>query len=130
MAVEADRAKIERAVGRLIRQYRGRASRQERRRQDRVDFVHPVTVWTEDGNELTVLSRDLSLTGVRLISSFSLLGQKVHVLLPAADGGNPYHFFVQVLWSYAVGDGLFENGAMFLDMFPRGTGRLRLVRED
>ena len=59
------------------------------------------------GGELTLLSRDLSLTGVRLISSRSLLGQKVHLFLPAEDGGDPYHFLVRILWSYAVGDGLF-----------------------
>jgi hypothetical protein len=129
MAAEAERRKIERAVGGLIQQYRSRAARQERRRQDRVDFIQPVTVWTEDGGELTLLSRDLSLNGVRLISSSSLLGQKIHVLLPV-DGDDPYHFFVRVVWSYAVGDGLFENGAMFLDLFPRGAGRLRLVPED
>src|SRR5436309_886218 len=67
--------KIERTLGRLIRRYRVTAARKERRHQNRVDYIQPVEVWTEDGHEMTLLSRDLSLTGIRLISARTLLGE-------------------------------------------------------
>ena len=41
----------------------------ERRVQDRVNFVQTVTVRTEDGDAFTLLSRDLSVTGIRLIGA-------------------------------------------------------------
>jgi hypothetical protein len=122
--------RIERVAARLIRHCRATAARAERRRESRIDFIQPVEIWMEDGHELIVLSRDLSLTGVRFISAHSLLGQKIHLLVPGGDKGVPYHFLVRVLWSCAVGDGLFENGALFLDTFPEHTERLRLVRDE
>jgi hypothetical protein len=127
---DRERQRIERVAARLIRRYQAAASREERRRESRIDFIQPVEVLTEDGRTLTVLSRDLSLTGVRLIASHSLLGQKIQVVLPGAGRGAPHRFLVRVLWSCAVGDGLFENGALFLDTFLERKGGLRLVTGD
>jgi hypothetical protein len=125
-----ERQRIERVASRLIRHYQSAASRQERRRENRVNFVQPVEVLTEDGRTLTVLSRDLSLTGLRLIASQSLLGQKIQVVLPGEGRDAPHRFLVRILWACAVGDGLFENGALFLDTFPEQGEGLRLVTED
>jgi hypothetical protein len=86
----------------------------ERRGQDRVDYVQAVTVRTEDGAEFSLLSRDLSPTGIRLVGTRRLLGQKIHVLVPCAGDKPAYNFLVRVLWTCAVGDGLFENGGAFL----------------
>jgi hypothetical protein len=124
------RQRIERVAARLIRRYQATTAGEERRHASRIDFIQPIELLMEDGRALTVLSRDLSLTGVRFIASQSLLGQKVHVLLPDDDRGVAYHFLVRILWACAVGDGLFENGALFLDTFPRRTEGLRLVSED
>ena len=88
----------------------------ERRLQDRVDYVQTVTVRTEDGGEFTLLSRDLSATGIRLVGTRRLLGQKVHVLAPAPGQDKPYDFLVRILWTCAVGDGLYENGGVFLEV--------------
>jgi hypothetical protein len=125
-----ERQRIERVASRLIRHYQTAASRQERRRESRIDFIQPVEVLTEDGRTLTVLSRDLSLTGVRLIASQSLLGQKIQVVLPGKGRNAPHRFLVRILWTCAVGDGLFENGALFLDTCLERSGGLRLVTED
>ncbi len=81
-----------------------------------MDFVQTVAVRTEDGEEFTLLSRDLSATGIRLVGTRRLLGHKVHVLVPRPDGEPPYDFLVRILWTCAVGDGLFENGGAFLDV--------------
>ena len=62
-----------------------------------------------------MLTRDLSPTGLRLLGSRSLLGQKVRVHL-AGNGGRSCTFLVRILWSCAVGDNLFENGGSFLGM--------------
>ncbi len=93
----------------------------ERRVQDRVNFVQTVTVRTEDGDAFTLLSRDLSVTGIRLIGARRLLGQKVRVLLPHPGGGPSYDFLVRILWTCAVGDGLYENGGAFLEVTSTAT---------
>jgi hypothetical protein len=90
----------------------------ERREQDRIDFVQPIQVRTEDGTEFTLLSRDLSPTGIRLLGTRRLLGHKVRVRLPGNNGNGPRSFLVRILWTCAVGDDLFENGGEFLEMVP------------
>jgi hypothetical protein len=106
---------VRRAVRRLIRQHRQAAARVERRSQDRLDFIQPVKVHIEDGTEVTLLSRDLSTTGIRLVGTRRLLGHKVRVSIPQADDGPPCVFVVRILWTCAVGDELFENGGMLLE---------------
>lgn len=100
----------------LIRAHKREAAQHERRGQDRVDFILPVQVWTDDQRQFTLLSRDLSLTGIRLIGTRSLLGHKVRVQLPRSDGTAPCSLIVRILWTCAVGDDLFENGGSFLDV--------------
>jgi hypothetical protein len=107
---------IQQAVRSIIVQYRKASAEKQRRRQDRTDFVQPVKVRTEDQRERTLLSRDLSRTGIRLIGTDSLLGQKVQVFLPRPDRETPTCFLVRILWTCTVGDGLFENGGAFLQM--------------
>jgi hypothetical protein len=111
-AAEDPQAAIRRVVRQLIRRHKQK-QQVERRGQDRVDFIQPVRVLTEDQRELHLLSRDLSTSGIRLIGTRSLLGQKVRVLLGGeADGCT---LTVRVLWTCAVGDELYENGGMFLE---------------
>jgi hypothetical protein len=102
-------------VRELIRRHQAARADSERRQQDRIDFIYPVKVQTEDNREYRVLTRDLSPTGIRLLGSRSFLGQKIRVHM-AANGGRPCMFLVRVLWSCAVGDALFENGGSFLGM--------------
>jgi len=110
------RQAIQKALRPMIRQHRRRAREQERRSQVRIDFVTPVKVLTEDGKEYTLLTRDLSTTGVRLIGTRRMLGQKVQMLLPRDDGEAPYRLLVRILWTCAVSDDLFENGGTFLEL--------------
>ena len=106
---------IHHTVHQLIRRYKKDHSLAERRQQGRTDFVQPVKVRIDNQRELTVLSRDLSETGIRLIGTQSLLGQKVEVLLNHPDGGESCCFLTRILWTCIVGDGLFENGGVFLE---------------
>jgi hypothetical protein len=111
--------RIRDAVGHLISRHRDSAAQVERREQDRIDFIQPVLVRTEDGREFTLLSRDLSPAGIRLVGTRRLLGQKVRVLIPGPEepaAGPPLCFAVRVLWTCALGDDLFENGGAFLDV--------------
>ncbi len=103
---------MRRSVRQLIRRHK-QAQRLERRGQDRLDFIQQVRVQTEDLRELHLLSRDLSMTGIRLIASRSLLGQKIRVFL--GEGADACTLTVRILWACAVGDNLFENGGMFLE---------------
>jgi hypothetical protein len=113
---ERQRNAITKALRPLLRQHRRRAREQERRGQARVDFVQPVKVRTEDGKEYTLLTRDLSPTGVRLVGTRHLLGQKLELLLPREEGASPYRLLVRILWTCAVGDDLFENGGSFVEL--------------
>ena len=107
---------IHRIIGQLIRQYKKSVAQLDRRQQGRIDFVQPVKVETDDGRQLSLLSRDLSPSGIRLIGTRSLLGQKVRVLIPRPDSDEPWYFVVRILWTCTVGDALFENGGSFLEV--------------
>jgi hypothetical protein len=110
---------VRRAVRQLIRQARpddAGGARVERRVEDRVEFVQAVTVRTENGQEFSLQTRDLSASGVRLVGPKRLLGQKVHVLFPRPDGQAPLDFLVRILWTCAVGEGLYENGGAFIEV--------------
>ena len=113
---QAQRLAMQKAIRRLIRLHQKQAKDLERRGQARVDFVHPIPVRTEDGQTFTLLSRDLSATGIRLIGTRRLLGQKVDVSLPAGPESPPCRMRVRILWTCAVGDDLFENGGSFLEL--------------
>jgi hypothetical protein len=109
---EKQQLTLRRTVRQLIRRHK-QAQRLDRRGQGRLDFIQPVTVMTEDLRKLNLLSRDLSTTGIRLIASRSLLGNKLRVTL--GEGAEACTLPVRILWACAVGDNLFENGGMFLE---------------
>lgn len=117
---------IRRAVRQLIRQHRSAADGVERRQQDRIDFVQPIQLRTDDGREFHLLSRDLSPTGIRLIGSRSFLGHKVRVRVPRVGEAEPWCFVVHILWTCAVGDGLFENGGMFVGVVRQKPEKKRV----
>jgi hypothetical protein len=117
-------------VRQLVRGYKKSHAAGERRQQGRADFVQPVKVRTDHQRELAVLSRDISETGIRLIGTQSLLGQKVEVLIARADGDDPLCFLTRILWTCSVGDGLFENGGIFLEMINYRPEPLKIVSSD
>ena len=86
----------------------------DRRAKGRVVFVQPACVLMDDNRTPTLLTRDLSMTGIRLIGTHRLLGQKVRVLVPAGD--ELYEFVVCILWTCPVGGDLVENGGAFLSV--------------
>jgi hypothetical protein len=99
----------------LIRHYKADAIDRERRSFRRIHFVIPVKVETADGRELTLLSQDISLTGVRLLGTVDLRGQKIRVHMPSVDKGEgQWCFSVHILWSSKVADSMIENGGIFL----------------
>jgi PilZ domain-containing protein len=106
---------IAKAVGEIIRSYRS-GDFVERREEDRIDFVQPVKVKTENGHEYTLLTRDLSSTGIRLIGTRRFLGQKIRVSIPVAKDAASWEFVVRILWTCAVGDDLVENGGAFVEI--------------
>jgi hypothetical protein len=107
---------VVKVVRQLIRHHRREAKEFERRGEDRYDFVQTVKVITEDDRELTLISRDLSSTGIRLVGTHRLLGQKVCVKIPRPGSDEPWSFIVRILWTCAVGEDLVENGGSFLEV--------------
>jgi hypothetical protein len=112
LATAEPRLTIESAVHLLLEQHHASTTAVERREQERVDFVQPVKVITEDNREFTLLSRDLSATGIRMVGTQRLLGQKVRVQIPIPDNP-PVEFLVRILWTCLVGGDLVENGGCF-----------------
>jgi hypothetical protein len=115
---QSQQQRIHGAIRQLVQQHRQHAGRVERREQDRIDFIQPVQVETEDSRTFQLLSRDLSPTGIRLIGNRSFLGQKIRLVLPRIGNQGSWCFAVRILWTCAVGDDLFENGGMFLELLP------------
>jgi hypothetical protein len=116
------------AVRFLIRQKRALdAVYVERRQQPRIDFVCPVEVQTEDGRIINLLSRDISVSGVRLIGSRSFQGQKVRVWIPRPDNNaERCCFLVHMLWSAGVADGIIESGGIFLDLVDAEPNQVKI----
>ncbi len=112
----AQQQAIQKVIRKLIKQHKTRAKDDERRHQVRVDFIQPVKIRTEDGKEYALMSRDLSATGVRLLGTQRLLGQKVQLELPSGNDEPACRLEVRILWTCSVGDDLFENGGSFVAM--------------
>lgn len=107
-----DLARMRRAVRDVLRQGR-RPRAGEHRGRRRVPLVRPVRVVTGAGEELHFIAQDVSLSGMRLIGNRGLAGQKVWVEVPKARGGS-WRFSVAVLWAKPIGDGLIQQGGVFV----------------
>src|SRR5438874_12783935 len=83
-AQQSQQQRVANAVRAILRRHRTTTAERERREAERTDYVHPVQAQTEDGRRLNLLTRDLSPSGIRLLSTRSLLGQKLRLTLPAA----------------------------------------------
>jgi hypothetical protein len=108
---------IRRTIRELIKHVRSSGHLKERRKQDRIDFVHPLRIEDEDGSRFTLLCRDVSATGIRLVGTKRLLGQKIRVTLPGK--GSETTFQVRILWTCAISEDLFENGGTFMRVVER-----------
>jgi len=120
------------AVRFLIRQKRALdAVHVERRLQPRIDFVCPVQLQTEDGRVTNLVSRDISITGVRLIGTRGFQGQKVRIWIPRPDNNaERCCFLVHMLWSAGVAEGIIESGGIFLDLVDGEPEPLKIASRD
>lgn len=120
------------AVRFLIRQQRAlEAVHVERRVHPRIHFVCPVQVQTEDRRVLNLVSREISISGIRLIGTVGLRGQKVHVWIPRPDNSaERCCFLVHMLWSAQVGDGLHESGGIFLELAEVEPNPLKIAGQE
>jgi hypothetical protein len=124
---ERNHRAVRRAVFQIVRAHKAETTRTERRRRARVDFIQPVKVLTEDRREATLLCRDISVTGLRLIGTRSLLGKKVRVSIARGTEAEPYHFLVRIIWACSVADDMFENGGVFVQMVNGEEESLKVV---
>jgi hypothetical protein len=117
------------AVRFLIRQQRAlEAIHVERRRHPRINFVCPVQVQTEDRRVVNFLSREISISGVRLVGTVGLRGEKVRVWIPRPDNETERCcFLVHMLWSAAVADGMYESGGIFVELVDGEPNQLTIA---
>jgi hypothetical protein len=121
---------IHRAVRALLRRQRGEDRiHRERRAHKRHDFNRPVLVQTEDNSLFQFVTREISLSGMRLICNRSLQGQKLRVWLTFETDRRTYCFRVCILWSAAVADNLHENGGVLLEFLDEEPHPLQLADE-
>ncbi|HEV2949915.1 MAG TPA: PilZ domain-containing protein [Gemmataceae bacterium] len=117
---------VQQAVRQIIHDYRVGTTDVERRQHGRVPFIQPTKILLPDHREIQLLSRDISPTGIRLIGTRSLQGQKVRVLIPRQDNGQgDWCFLVQILWSSQIGENLVEHGGVFLESLDPHQLKLR-----
>jgi hypothetical protein len=115
--IDERRREVRRIAMQLIRDYRAARVHQERRQQRRIPLILPVRVITERNRKIPCVTQDMSPTGVRLVGSTRLQGQRVHVLIPQREHGKGQHCFIaRIVWSIEVGDGLVENGGLLLEV--------------
>jgi hypothetical protein len=114
---------IQQAVRSLIRKERKKDRiHDERRIHKRIDFARPVLIQAEDGRLLHGMSREISLSGIRLVGTCRLLGQKLRVWIPYPEvKGQTYGFAVRVLWSAEIASQLYENGGVLLERLENET---------
>jgi hypothetical protein len=111
------RQEVHDIVQNVLREQQAKTDRTERRSEERIPFSRHIRIQTEDHQELTVMSQDLSSAGIRFIANRSLLGRRIRVLLPHSNADEPpVTLVVRILWTTAAGDGLFENGGSFLEL--------------
>ncbi len=106
---------VRQAVHELIVRYRKAAELQERREADRLTFIQPVQVESEDGQVYRMLTKDISASGLRLLGNRGLLGQRLRVRIPSTEGKETV-FAVRILWTCMVGDDLYENGGNLVEL--------------
>jgi hypothetical protein len=125
---------VQRAIRQLIRLYKDLPVSVDRRIHPRIDLIQPVRVQTEDRRTVNLLTRDISIAGIRMLGTCNLLGQKIRVWIPRprGDGVQSYCFLVHILWSATVGDELYENGGIFLEILEGDgdTDGLNIIRRD
>ncbi len=110
-----DHELLEEVLEQLLERHKALMPKDDRRREERIDFSYPIKARTESDEDLTILSRDLSKSGVRFLANRSFLGRKLKLTLPK-DEDESIIVTVRILWSSVVADGIFENGGAFLDL--------------
>lgn len=112
---QARQHEVEKVVRELVR-LQQQSRKADRRAEGRADFIQPVLVVEENGESFTVLTRDLSPRGIRLLSSRQLVGRKLRVHINPPDEEGAWIFEVRILWTSQVADGLFDNGGALLNV--------------
>jgi hypothetical protein len=102
-----------RSVRALI-QHQEAITRHEKREPGRLHFIHPIEIVTRDGRTLHFISLDISPSGIRLLGNCSLARQRVRIRIPR-DADGCIEFAASILWARAMGDGLIQQGAIFLE---------------
>lgn len=116
------------AVRDLIRRHRPETV-PNRRRHRRITLGCPVDAVSADRREIPLLCTDISLGGLRLIGSSNLLDQLLCVRFSSDEDCRGEAFHVRILWSLPVGDDIFQNGGVFVDLATEAD-LLKIVRGD
>src|SRR5262249_7871308 len=121
---------VHRSVREMIRRQRDEeAVHLERRAHKRCSFCRSLLVQSEDNRLYQVVTREISLSGIRLLCGCCFEGQKLRLWITFEPDHQTYCFLASILWSAAVGDNLYENGGILLELLENEPHPLRLVDE-
>lgn len=115
-------------IGKLIKQMLRRyreflVGMNDRRAERRFQFIRSVKIQANDGRETSLLSLDVSASGLRLIGRSDLRGQRIRIEIPGFQQDEPpWKINVQIVWSAPSADGLTENGGVFLGLDEAAPG--------
>ena len=110
---------VQQAVRQLIRQHVVERRKDERRKHLRILLIQPVKVYTQTSGVLNFLSQDISLSGIRLLGNCSLVRETVTMQIPRPEqNGGCLRLNATILWAAPVGDGLIQQGGVFVDLPP------------
>lgn len=89
---------------------------EERRKQGRHPYFHPITIQLKDSPELySAFARDVSQTGLGLLHWMPIPPQIIRVILELHDG-TTIRVGVKISWCSAWGKGWYISGGRFVDV--------------
>ena len=100
----------------LLLDYAQAVDKFDRRSEQRHPFFRPVTLSTigVGGHSFSAFARDISASGMGLLSHASLLPTKVSLAISIEPGGK-IDLTGEIMWCESCGEGWYLSGVRFLD---------------
>ena len=116
MAMRAEEKTVSVSPGKAIYQLVLAAKaglRTDQRSEVRYAFFRPVSIETDDGQEYSAFSREISEAGIGLIPNVDLNDHEVEISI-RSDCGDSIRVRTRIVWCEACGEGWYISGGEFI----------------